>query len=1170
MVGLFKALEGKIMKFSFLKKVIVIFASLVMLIAATPYSYNSNENVAKAEIVTSSGLVFQSGSIIGYRGTSPIVNIPSSIGGEAVTSILGAFYGNKIITQVTIPEGVTSISALSFFWCPNLETLNIPASVTTIESGAIANCENISINLSAENASFVIGADGVLYNTAQTRLILYLPQNPATTFTVPATVTRIFEYAFAYSANLTSVTIPKETTKVGAGSFNSCSSLTSIIVDADNPNYLTANGVLYSKNQTTLIAYPGNKSGTDFAIPNSVATISEMAFTGCENLTNLAFGSSVKTILYALYGETSIKNVYVSSSNPNFSSLSGVLASKDGTVLYYYPSGRTDAEYTVPGGVTTIGELAFALQPYIQKVTLPADVVTIQAIAFSECESLEAIVINAAKTTFGTLAIAPSDGLSIWGYAYSDAQAYADKNNITFYTIGKPSEWEYDVITSTTCDITGYIGSKTEIYVPSIIDGKWVTNVSVTTFGECSELEYITFSESISSIEVSNSDGSMYMFQDCISLREIYFPSTLDTMITNGAPEKPFKGAISLVNIIVDENNSSYYDVNGVLFNSSKMLIHYPSGRTAANYSIPNGTRDILYSAFSNIYLKTVTVPGTVTSLLQGPDPIFKNNIETVYLQEGVEIVEDVFSSSKPMYICFPESAIYISGFDVEDIHTFYVFENSVAHTYAVANNIKYLFLCLVSFDSAGGSSVASQIIPVGSSVTAPTNVTKEGYIIQGWFTDAELTNRWSFSTDIAESSMTLYAKWAEGYAIIYHMNGGVNNKDNPSYYLVNQTVVLKDATKTNYLFDGWYTDSSCALKYKYDTIEKGTTGVVELWADWWVSSTSGGSNSINSSILVVEKQPEITFKNFPGEVLYMQDNQEITVKGTIEIKYGDVQDISVEYSGKTEKLYKYQDGQKRISTFSYTHTFNVGEIDYNYSENYKISVHLSTDQTYYNVLPIYKSKLMTEVVGSYDSMLYFDTDKLYELRAMAVSGNYFEVVSAAFSNLTPEMCEIKEGNILVPKAAGVAIIQTKIVMEDGSVLKYKNEFTISDKTVKEPSRLERELQCQCYGKYCSGLPEDGIDPALIALIEKIEAEIGKPVYIVSGYRCEEYNKVFGGSENSEHIHGTAADIWVQDMTMEELYEICDRLNTNGGVGQYSDHIHIDTRGENLRWSGEN
>ncbi|MEX1377795.1 MAG: leucine-rich repeat protein [Eubacteriales bacterium] len=1157
------------MKFTLTKKIFIILLSLLLCMSALPYSYTQNEKVAKAEVVTSSGLVFENGSIIGYEGTSPVVNIPDTINGQAVTTIDGAFESNDIITSVTIPEGVTQILGSSFLWCENLQALSIPSTVTKIEPTAIGNCPKLTVTLSELNTSFILGADGVLYNADQSQLILYLPKNTATSFTVPTTVTTIYDYAFAYSSSLSTVAIPAETISIGAGAFHSCSSLQSIAVDGANPNYVSTSGVLLSKSSTTLISYPANRSGTDYTIANSVTTLADIAFMGCKNLNNLTFGTGVKEINSSFHNENSLQNIIVPEGNANFASIDGVLTSKDGKTLYYYPSGRTAAEYIVPAGITIIGSMAFTFHSYIQKVTLHENVATIQTMAFIACPALKTLIIPAERTTFEFFAIIPEDGFGIWGYAYSDSQSFAEMYGIPFYTMGKATDWEYTDNENGTCDITKYKGTLWDVFVPSTIDGLWVSNVSVTTFDGCTEVEYITFSEAISSIDVSNSDGSMYMFEDCISLREVYFSSTVNNLNSNGAIAKPFKGAISLVNIIVDDGNTSYYDVDGVLFSSDKTLLCYPSGKTASTYTIPNGTKDILYTAFNNVYLKTVTVPGTVTALIKGAEPTFKNNIATVYLNEGVETVEDVFSETTPTFICFPNTATSIMGFDVSDIHTFYVFEGSAAHTYAVDNSIKYVFLCLVTFDSNGGTSAESQVVPVGSKVSAPS-VTKEGFVIQGWFTDPELTNRWYFSTDLAASSMTLYAKWVEGYPIIYHMNGGVNNKANPSYYIVGETVILKDATKANYLFDGWYTDSSCALKYKTSAIEKDSTGVVELWADWWVNSGTSSSGSINSSTLISERQPEITYKNFPSSVLYMQDNQEITVTGTIEIKYGDVDEIYVDYSGETTKLYKYQENAKRISSFSYSHTFNIGEIDYDSSDSYKITVRLATMQYYIEVLPIYKSTLMTEVVGSYDGMIYFGNEKTYELRAMAVSGNYFEIVNATFQNLNPEICEIKNGNILVPKAAGVAKIQTKLSLEDGSVLKYENEFTISDKTIKEPSRLERELQCQCYGKYCSGFPDEGIDPALIELIEKIEEEIGKPVYIVSGYRCEEYNKIFGGNKDSEHVHGTAADIWVKDMTIDELYEICDILNENGGVGKYSDHIHIDTRGEYLRWNDEN
>ena len=88
-----------------------------------------------------------------------------------------------------------------------------------------------------------------------------------TSITIPNSVTSIGEEAFAYCRSLTSITIPNSVTSIASewdGAFKDCDSLTSIIVDSENKNYKSVNGVLYSKDGKTLIYYPSGKKNRLF------------------------------------------------------------------------------------------------------------------------------------------------------------------------------------------------------------------------------------------------------------------------------------------------------------------------------------------------------------------------------------------------------------------------------------------------------------------------------------------------------------------------------------------------------------------------------------------------------------------------------------------------------------------------------------------------------------------------------------------------------------------------------------------------------------------------------------------------------------------------------------------------------------------------------------------
>lgn len=112
------------------------------------------------------------------------------------------------------------------------------------------------------------------------------------------------------------------------------------------------------------------------------------------------------------------------------------------------------------------------------------------------------------------------------------------------------------------------------------------------------------------------------------------------------------------------------------------------------------------------------------------------------------------------------------------------------------------------------------------------------------------------------------------------------------------------------------------------------------------------------------------------------------------------------------------------------------------------------------------------------------------------------------------------------------------------------------------------EFHCHCLGRYCQGLPAEGIDRGLLLLLERIRKAAGdKPVTVTSGYRCPAWNRKSGGALLSQHLYGRAADIVIQGMAVEDANVICDELNPYGGVGLGGQNItHVDVRGKRARW----
>lgn len=106
-----------------------------------------------------------------------------------------------------------------------------------------------------------------------------------------------------------------------------------------------------------------------------------------------------------------------------------------------------------------------------------------------------------------------------------------------------------------------------------------------------------------------------------------------------------------------------------------------------------------------------------------------------------------------------------------------------------------------------------------------------------------------------------------------------------------------------------------------------------------------------------------------------------------------------------------------------------------------------------------------------------------------------------------------------------------------------------------------REFKCN------DGSEEVLIDRKLVALLQDIRDHFGAPVHINSAYRTSSYNKKVGGSTNSYHVKGKAADIWVEGVSPEEVAAFAESLGVKG-IGLYSTFVHVDTRTAKFYWKG--
>ena len=170
---------------------------------------------------------------------------------------------------------------------------------------------------------------------------------------------------------------------------------------------------------------------TSVVIPDSVTVIGHRAFEFCSWLQSIDIPKNVIEIGdFAFYGCRSLQSFNVDGDNPVFSSVEGVIL-KNKTILFLYPPGKESLCYSIPEGVTSIGEFAFEDCSNLQTVDIPESVTEIGMGAFTKCYNLQSVNIpcNISKIgpfAFGNTAIEsitiPESVKEIGTEAFSDSK----------------------------------------------------------------------------------------------------------------------------------------------------------------------------------------------------------------------------------------------------------------------------------------------------------------------------------------------------------------------------------------------------------------------------------------------------------------------------------------------------------------------------------------------------------------------------------------------------------------------------------------------------------------------------------------------------------------------------------------------------------------------------
>ena len=430
------------------------------------------------------------------------------------------------VKMLVIESGVTHVSSYICYGDNYLQSVSLPDTITSIGENSFWGCTNLN------------------------------------DFVLPKNITSIGNRAFHSCDRLTSISFPKTVQYIGEGVLGYCNSLQKIYVDSGNLHYTSSDGVLYTKDKKTLIAFPAKKDAVSYTIPAGVTRIGEAAFADCDKLEIIDVPATVSSI-----GNNAFSYCY--SLNEMVIPV-GVKKIEDST-FWDCTSLQT---VVIPEGVISIEEMAFGSCINLENFTIPSTLEKIGRRAFDGCNSIKSFQVAPGNGYFSTEA----------GVLYN-----ADKTHLIWYPAGNTRTSFSVPDTVTNIEQTAFENSK---YLKVVVIPDSVKYIADNAFMDCTGLTSVTIPASVTSlgsvsfcgcenlvvadIQADITSIPYIAFDGCTNLQTVFIPRSVKTIGTGA-----FDDCDNLTDIYFEgsEEDWAQIEISGYneILSSNSVTIHYNS-----------------------------------------------------------------------------------------------------------------------------------------------------------------------------------------------------------------------------------------------------------------------------------------------------------------------------------------------------------------------------------------------------------------------------------------------------------------------------------------------------------------------------------------------------------------------------------------------------------------